>query len=169
MPSTRRASPLRCRPGGFCARGRELLSNGSAAPGSSDASRSSRSCVETLARVIRERRPQLVTVIGVPGIGKSRLVFELFGAIETGAFGVVYWRHGRSLPYGEGVTFWALGEIVKAQAGILESDSSERALEKLQQAVEQFVTDPVDAAWIEGHLRPLAGLETDDARGRPTR
>ena len=89
---------------------------------SSAASRSSTLLRETFARVIREREPQLVTLVGVPGIGKSRLVFELFQTIESGDYGLVYWRHGRSLPYGEGVTFWALGEMVKAQAGILESD-----------------------------------------------
>ena len=116
---------------------------------------------ETLARVVREREPQLVTLVGVPGIGKSRLVYELFQIIEQGDFGLVYWRHGRSLPYGEGVTFWALGEMVKAQAGILESDSSEQAGEKLARAVERFVGDAGDAAWVERHLRPLAGLETE--------
>ena len=97
---------------------------------------------ETLTRVVREREPQLVTLVGVPGIGKSRLVFELFQTIETGDFGLVFWRHGRSPPYGEGVTFWALGEMVKAQAGILESDGPEQAGEKLRQAVARFVDDP---------------------------
>jgi class 3 adenylate cyclase/tetratricopeptide (TPR) repeat protein len=118
---------------------------------------------ETLARVIREREPQLVTLTGVPGIGKSRLVYELFQTIETGVFGLVFWRHGRSLPYGDGVTFWALGEMVKAQAGILESDGPEQAGEKLQQAVVRFVHDATDAAWLERQLRPLAGLETEEA------
>ena len=118
---------------------------------------------ETLARVVREHEPQLVTLVGVPGIGKSRLVFELFQTIETGDYGIVYWRHGRSLPYGEGVTFWALGEIVKAQAGILESDAPSEAGEKLRQAVARFVEDAADAAWVERHLRPLAGLETEEA------
>ncbi len=117
---------------------------------------------ETFARVIREREPQLVTLVGVPGIGKSRLVFELFQTIEGGDYGLVYWRHGRSLPYGEGVTFWALGEMVKAQAGILESDVLEEAAGKLRQAVDRFVPDESDAAWIERRLRPLAGLETDE-------
>ena len=59
--------------------------------------------------------------------------------IETGDFGLVFWRHGRSLPYGEGVTFWALGEMVKAQAGILESDGPAEAAAKLRRAVERFV------------------------------
>ena len=117
---------------------------------------------ETLARVVREREPQLVTLVGVPGIGKSRLVFELFQTIETGDFGLVFWRHGRSLPYGEGITFWALGEIVKAQAGILESDDREEAGAKLRQAIERFVHDPSDVSWIERRLRPLAGLDADE-------
>ena len=104
-----------------------------------------------------------MTLVGVPGIGKSRLVYELFQTIETGDFGLVFWRHGRSLPYGEGVTFWALGEMVKAQAGILESDSPEQAGEKLEQAVTRFVDDAANAAWLERQLRPLAGLETEEA------
>ena len=116
-------------------------------------------------RVVRERKPQLVTLVGVPGIGKSRLVYELFQTIESGDFGLVFWRHGRSLPYGDGITFWALGEIVKAQAGILESDTPEQTAEKLRQAVDRFVTEPGDAAWIERHLKPLAGLESDEGSG----
>jgi class 3 adenylate cyclase/tetratricopeptide (TPR) repeat protein len=118
---------------------------------------------ETLARVVREREPQLVTLVGVPGIGKSRLVYELFQTIETGEHGLVFWRHGRSLPYGDGVTFWALGEMVKAQAGILESDTAEQAGEKLRQAVERFVEEAEDASWIERRLQPLVGLEAEDS------
>jgi class 3 adenylate cyclase/tetratricopeptide (TPR) repeat protein len=116
---------------------------------------------ETLARVLREREPQLVTLVGVPGIGKSRLVFELFKALEGGAE-LVSWRHGRSLPYGEAMTFSALAEIVKGQAGILESDNSEHAEEKLRQAAKAVVAEPADEVWVERHLRPLAGLEADN-------
>jgi class 3 adenylate cyclase len=116
---------------------------------------------ETFARILREREPQLVTLVGVPGIGKSRLVYELFETIESGT-DLVFWRHGRSLPYGDGVTFWALGEMVKAQAGILESDSAEQAGVKLRAAVERFVDDAADAAWLDRRLRPLAGLESDE-------
>ena len=67
-----------------------------------------------------------MSVIGEPGIGKSRLVDELSHYID-GLLGLVTWRRGRSLAYGEGVAFWALGEMVKAQAGILESDSAQVA------------------------------------------
>jgi hypothetical protein len=81
--------------------------------------------VDALNRVKREREPQLVTLVGVPGIGKSRLVFELSRIGEADPE-LIVWRQGRSLPYGEGVTYWALGEVVKAQAGILETDGQRR-------------------------------------------
>ncbi len=116
---------------------------------------------ETFSRVTRELEPQLLTLVGVPGIGKSRLVYELFQTLETGEFGLVFWRHGRSLPYGDGVTFWALSEMVKAQAGILESDTAEDVVEKLGQSVRRFVTEPDEASWIERQLQPLTGVETD--------
>ena len=70
-----------------------------------------------LARARDEHKPQLVTLVGEPGIGKSRLIFELWREVEAGPE-LVVWRQGRCLPYGEGVALWALGEIVKAQAGI---------------------------------------------------
>ncbi len=114
---------------------------------------------ETLARVKEERAPELVTIVGVPGIGKSRLVWELFRQIEGGSE-LVTWRQGRSLPYGEGISFWALGEIVKAQAGILETDVEEETSAKLQRSVRSLVADDRDASWIERQLRPLVGLES---------
>ena len=104
---------------------------------------------DALARVRAERSSQLVTIVGVPGIGKSRLVLELYEAIEQ-LPELISWRHGRCLPYGEGITFWALGEMVKAQLGILEGDDAAAAEEKLTSAV---VDD-----WVRSHLRPLVGL-----------
>jgi class 3 adenylate cyclase len=114
-----------------------------------------------LARTLRERRTQLVTLVGVPGIGKSRLVWELAQAVDADPDLIVYWRQGRSLPYGEGVAFWALGEMVKAQAGILETDSAEAAEAKLRQTVADLIPDEESAQWIEGHLRPLVGITGD--------
>jgi class 3 adenylate cyclase len=119
--------------------------------------------VSALERVREERSPQLLTVVGVPGIGKSRLVRELFGSVERDAE-LVRWRQGRSLPYGEGVTFWALGEIVKAEAGILENDAPETAGEKLGRTVER-VADEAEHPWLERHLRPLAGVSEVDSGG----
>ena len=110
-----------------------------------------------LERAIAERTPQLVTLVGVPGIGKSRLVHELFRILESGERReLIRWRQGRSLPYGEGVTFWALAEMVKAEAGVLEGDSAESAASKLTRAVSAVIADD-DAGWVERHLRPLVG------------
>ena len=114
--------------------------------------------LDTLARARRDRTVQLVTLMGVPGIGKSRLVWELQRALEYDP-GLVTWRRGRCLPYGEGVTFWALGEMVKAQAGILETDDAATAEAKLHRAVRDLVADPREAEWVEGHLRLLLALD----------
>src|SRR5207244_7267700 len=70
---------------------------------------------------------------------------------------LIVWRQGRSLPYGEGVAFWALGEIVKAQAGIFETDDVEQAAAKLAAAVRDIVPES-EAPWVERHLSPLVGL-----------
>ena len=115
---------------------------------------------DALARVRRDRSPQLVTLVGVPGIGKSRLIAELSSAVDKDPE-LIYWRRGRSLPYGDGVTFWALAEMVKAHAGILETDSLELATAKLSECVASAFPDPADAQWVEGHLQPLAGISRD--------
>jgi class 3 adenylate cyclase/tetratricopeptide (TPR) repeat protein len=120
---------------------------------------------DALARVQRERSPQLVTIVGAPGIGKSRLVAELFRLIDEDPSDTVYWRQGRSLPYGDGITFWALGEMVKAQAGILETDAAEQATEKLDAAVAGIIPEPADAQWVAGHLRPVVGLSSVSEAG----
>jgi class 3 adenylate cyclase/tetratricopeptide (TPR) repeat protein len=110
--------------------------------------------VTTLERAAQQRSPELITLVGVPGIGKSRLVGELFQHVERSGV-LTYWRQGRSLPYGEAVSYWALGEMIKAQAGILETDTADEAEAKLAQAVEQLLDE--DADWVLSHLRPLVG------------
>jgi class 3 adenylate cyclase len=109
-----------------------------------------------LERVRGAREPQLVTVVGVPGIGKSRLVWELFQVVDADPE-LITWRQGRCLPYGEGVSFWALGEMVKAHAGILETDTSEDVERKIAEAA----GDPR----LEKQLRPLVGLSADEDLG----
>ena len=110
-----------------------------------------------LGRVLGEGSVQLVTLVGEPGIGKSRLVFE-FATGSTEDPWPAAWQLGRSLPYGDGVTFWALGEMVKGQAEILETDAAGQAGAKLRAAVETVLTDPAEAGWVESHLRSLVGL-----------
>jgi class 3 adenylate cyclase len=117
-----------------------------------------------LERAREERNPQLVTLVGEPGIGKSRLVYELRQTIEHGGV-LTYWRQGRSLPYGEGVTFWALSEMVKAQTGILETDTAERAGSRLDEAVRLLLPDEREAQRVASHLRPLVGLAADEGLG----
>jgi class 3 adenylate cyclase len=117
-----------------------------------------------LGRVRNERAAQLVTIVGVPGIGKSRLVRELFQIVDEESE-LINWRQGRCLPYGESVTFWALGEIVKAEAGILESDSRAEAERKLRDAVERLIAEASETRWLESELRALVGVSGDGTGG----
>src|SRR5712692_887767 len=115
--------------------------------------------IGTFERAAQQRACQLVTVVGEPGVGKSRLCAELFSYIEERP-GLVRWRQGRCLPYGEGIAFWALGEIVKAECGILESDSPDAVGAKLERAIPEAEQD---RSWLLARLGPLVGLT-----GEPT-
>jgi DNA-binding SARP family transcriptional activator/class 3 adenylate cyclase len=111
----------------------------------------------TYARAVRESAVQLVTITGEPGVGKSRLVRELAAFLDAQEE-LLAWRQGRCLPYGEGISFWALGEVVKAEAGILESDDPQVAAAKLAAAVAATVEDPAERDWVTTRLAPLVGL-----------
>src|SRR5262245_19937844 len=112
-------------------------------------------------RALRDSSLQLVTMTGEPGVGKTRLIAE-FQAFVDAQEEIVWWRQGRCLPYGEGITFWALGEIVKAHVGILESDTPEEASAKLRAAVDALVEDEGDRDWFATLLAPLTGAQTSD-------
>lgn len=112
--------------------------------------------VDAFDRSVKQRAVQLVTITGEPGVGKSRLLREFRGVIDERP-DLVWWRQGRCPSYGEGITFWGLGEVVKAQAGILESETTGEALDKLKSAVGALVDDPARAEWIEARLGPLVG------------
>ena len=112
-------------------------------------------------RMVAEASAQLVTIVGEPGVGKSRLVQEFRAFIDAQPDRVV-WRQGRCPAYGDGVTFWALGEVVKAHAGILESDDPAEAASKLGAAVAAVVPEQADRVWLEHRLAPLVGLTSAD-------
>jgi class 3 adenylate cyclase/tetratricopeptide (TPR) repeat protein len=118
--------------------------------------------IGTFERAAQQRSVQLVTIVGEPGVGKSRLVAELFAYID-GKPGLFRWKQGRCLPYGEGITFWALGEIVKAESGILESDSPDVSLAKLGAVVSP---EERDRQWLLDRLAPLVGIESASAAAR---
>ena len=117
--------------------------------------------LETLERCYRRaftgHAVQLVTVLGEPGVGKSRLLRELAATVDARPE-LVAWRQGRCRSFGEAVSFWALGEIVKAQAGILESDDPEEGAAKLDAAVRAVSGEAADREWLKARLAPLAGL-----------
>jgi class 3 adenylate cyclase/tetratricopeptide (TPR) repeat protein len=118
---------------------------------------------ELYGRAVRDGSPMLVSVIGEPGIGKSRIVRELARYIDSLTDIIVTWRQGRCLPYGEGMTFWALSEIVRAHAGILDSDPPEEASRKLRGALDTLPLDRAQVDWIRSRLAPLVGLTRGEA------
>ena len=115
--------------------------------------------ISTFERATQQRSCQLVTIVGEPGAGKSRLCAELFHHLEDRP-GLTRWRQGRCLPYGDGIAFWALGEIVKAECGILETDSPDEVESKLEQALPR---DDPEYAWLKARLAPLVGAGGEPA------
>jgi class 3 adenylate cyclase/predicted ATPase len=105
-----------------------------------------------------EGRSQLVSVIGDAGMGKSRLLWEFFKHVD-GLREERYWHQGRCLSYGEGVSYWALVEMIRARAGILEEEEPAEALDKLVATVERFVPDERERRLVQPRLAHLLGLE----------
>ena len=104
------------------------------------------------------RRAHFVLLVGEPGIGKSRLVLEFARSLETRPQ-MVTWRQGRCLAFGDRLGFSALSDILKADAGILDSDDVAAVEEKL----EQVLPEGEDKPWLRQRLRLLLGLESSRA------
>ena len=113
----------------------------------------------------RDNRARLVSIVGEVGIGKSRLAAELSRYVDGLAEGF-FWHQGRSPSYGEGVTFWALGEMVRRRAGIAEGEEAHQSRIKLRTSVAEFVPDPDEQKWIEPRLAGLLGLDDMPAGDR---
>src|SRR5215210_1662232 len=88
----------------------------------------------TYERALRDKRAHVFTIYGEPGVGKSRLAHEFSETLDGATV-----LSGRSLPYGEGVTYWPLAEMVKCAAGIVDDDPLDVAIEKLRSFCEDEV------------------------------
>ncbi len=106
----------------------------------------------------RDGRPKLLTVSGVAGIGKSRLSWELLKYLDGLTEGV-YWHQGRCPSYGEGVTFWALSEMVRYRARISDTDTDARSGELLDRCLQEFVPDLDERMWLRPRLGHLIGID----------
>ena len=124
--------------------------------------------VDALDRAGRERSLQLVTLVGAPGMGKSRLVWELYRELEGRPGLVASWRQGRALAYGGGA-FDILADVLRAEVGALETDDAEAARGRLAEALAARSDDEVERSWLLRALEPLLGsgegLTRDEAFG----
>jgi tetratricopeptide (TPR) repeat protein len=107
-----------------------------------------------------ERAAQLVTILGEAGIGKSRLVAELRRALQAQG-GEVVWRVGRCRPYGDGTSLAALADIVKAHAGIADTDTTAAAVAKIRAVLPGEERDH-----LEPRLTPLVGADPGVTQSR---
>jgi class 3 adenylate cyclase/predicted ATPase len=112
-----------------------------------------------------EQRAHLVSVTGIAGIGKSRLGWEFFKYMDGLEEGV-WWHRGRCLAYGEGVAFWALAEMVRMRAGIVEGEDPASAREKVRTSLDTFVTEDEERDFVEPRVLHLLGLEDGPARAK---
>jgi len=109
----------------------------------------------------REGRPRLISVMGPAGIGKSRLAWEFLKYID-GLAERVWWHDGRSPAYGEGITFWALGEMIRGRAGLREDADEPATRAAIASTLEEHVPDPAERAWIEPAVLSLLGIDAGE-------
>lgn len=107
---------------------------------------------------MRDHRPRLVTLVGDAGLGKSRLIAELSVATDE-LPELVRWRVGRPLPYGDTSAFAPFADIVKAEAGVLDSDAPEVAAAKLDVTLLRVSGDRAQASRLGRYLLPLVTAE----------
>jgi class 3 adenylate cyclase/tetratricopeptide (TPR) repeat protein len=105
-----------------------------------------------------EKKAHLISVVGIAGTGKSRVSWE-FEKYVDGLVDDVWWHRGRCLPYGDGVAFWALAEMVRMRCGIVEEEEPASARGKLRATLAEHISDPEEREWVEPRLAHLVALE----------
>ena len=109
-----------------------------------------------------ERTAHLVSAMGIAGIGKSRLAWEFYKYFD-GLVDNVYWHRGRCLAYGEGVTYWALADMVRMRCRISEDDDDATARSKLDATLSEHLLDSDERAFVEPMLASLLGIAEEQA------
>ena len=112
-----------------------------------------------------EGKAHLVSITGIAGIGKSRLGWEFYKYFD-GIAQVTYWHRGRCLSYGEGVTYWALADMVRMRARIAEDEEPRSAIAKLAAVVEEHIPDAEERRFVEPRLAHLLGARRGERRLR---
>jgi class 3 adenylate cyclase len=149
LPGERGAAPERAPHGGpFVGRERELSE-----------------LLELHDGVFRNRRSRLVSIIGIAGIGKSRLAWELARQLGSRP-GLVAWHAGRSPAYGEGITFAAVAEMVRQRIRAPAGTAPEIERRQLSTSLAELVRETDERRWLEPRLAALLGHERLDAIDR---
>ncbi len=112
-----------------------------------------------------ERKAHLISVTGIAGIGKSRLGWEFYKYFD-GLPQLTYWHRGRCLAYGDGVTYWALADMVRMRCRIVEDEEPASALQKLRSTLEEHIPDPEERRFVEPRVAQLLGLAVQEARDK---
>jgi class 3 adenylate cyclase/tetratricopeptide (TPR) repeat protein len=117
------------------------------------------------ASTARERRIGLVSLTGQAGVGKSRVAWE-FEKYLDGLVDTVRWNVGRSPAYGDGITFWALGEMVRGRAGLFATDDEATTRQKIAASVAEWIADEGERRWVETALLALLAVDPAPPGGR---